>query len=514
MKKSLILVLALPLLLASCDFNLGGQTTDQKPEEQTSQTGDQSGQGTVGSNTDDENEGGTHHHGGGSHSGGDTTGGETTGGETTGGGTETGGQTTGGGTETGGGTTETSNESVLKEVTEFGLSNGNKPSNINFNEDITLSCGVGENDHKNAPAFYTSDSSLRFYYGNTLTVNNSKGVITRVVLYYNSTNDDNLFSANVGIMSDYQTWNGSASSVTFKVEGDSGSIKLFRLRVDYSTSGGGTTGGGTTTGGGNTTGGGTTEGGGSQQSGNGNTSSEWTTAWTGRQYDIAYSLFKGNLPCLKAFNGYAVGCVDGSMKMYFNPYIKGWSKESQTYYDGALRDMGYTKVDTDTDEDGVEWFYYEKGTYCVQTSHYRGDDGEYYFDVYAYNDYEAPFNLDYEPTVDLTTKVYPIKSGYKTFSKTIKDITFKCSNCTENNSLIQLAKDSTMEITCSTALSKMDILFNYNKSCCLVYAGSSSSNAKIVYNNGNHWDLPSGTKYIKIQTLLDDIVQIDCLSIK
>ncbi len=510
MKKSFLLVLSLPLLLSSCKLIADSPSNTQKPEDDTTQTdgktdtetGEKTDEGTEGSGTGSttEDESQTHggHSGGGHHTGGGTSEDDNTGGETT-----------------GGGTTETSNESVLKEVTEFGLTNGNKPSNINFNEDITLSCGVGENDYKNAPAFYSSDSSLRFYYGNTLTVSNSEGVITRVVLYYNSTNDDNLFSANVGIMSDYQTWNGSASSITFKVDGDSGSIKLFRLRVDYSTSGGGTTGGGTTTGGGgNTTGGGTTGGGGSEQSGNGNTSSEWTTAWTGRQYDIAYSLFKGNLPCLKAFNGYAVGCVDGSTKMYFNPYIKGWSKESQTYYDGALRDMGYTKVDTDTDEDGVEWFYYEKGTYCVQTSHYRGDDGEYYFDVYAYNDYEAPFNLDYDPTVDLTTKVYPIKSGYKTFSKTINGITFKCSNCTENNSLIQLAKDSTMEITCSTTLSKMDILFNYNKSCCLVYAGSSSSNAKIVYNNGNHWDLPSGTKYVKIQALLDDIVQIDCLSIK
>ena len=537
MKKSLLLVLALPLLLASCELYDGQITTSSNPGSQTtetggktdSETGGQTGQGTEGSGTGSSTEteshsGGSHsgegtHSGGGSGTEGSQTGGGTSegGGSGTGGGT-TGGGSTGGGTETGGGTSgggtsQTTTESVYKDTSSFGLDNSDKPSTIEFNEDITLTLNVGTNRNKNAPAYYASDSSLRFYFGNTLTVSNSKGVITRVVLGHKADKDDNKITSNVGTMSDYQTWTGSASSVTFTIGGSSGNIKLYNLRIDYTTSGGGSTGGGTT--GGGSTGGGTeTGGGGSEQSGNGNTSSEWTTAWTGREYDIAYSLFKGNLPCLKAFNGYKVGCVKGSTIMYFNPYIKGWSKESQTYYDNALRDMGYTKTDVETDEDGVEWFYYEKGTYYVQTSHYRGDDGEYYFDVYAYNDYQAPFNLDYEPTVDLTTKVYPIKSGYKAFSKTINGITFSCSNCTENNSMIQLDKNSTMEITSSTALSKMDILFNYDKACCLVYAGTSSSNAKVVYNNGTHFDFPSGTKYVKVQALLDDIVQIDCLSIK
>lgn len=507
MKKSLLLILSLPLLLTSCDLSTGSGSSKQTSEtttDTTSQTEEKTDTGTEGSGTE-------------------TTGGETTGGETTGGGTTEGGKTTGGGTTggeetTGGGTTggetQTKTLTVAKDTTELGLAGNSSPTTVNINSDVSLNFELGDNKYNNKPK-YIDGESIRLYGGNKLTIQNSKGVITKIEFSCKSDKKENVFSADVGNYSnDNQTWTGSNSKIVLSVGGTSGHIKLYSLEVTYTTTGGGSTGGEETTGGG-TTGGETTGGGDSGQSGNGNTSSEWTTKWTGIQYDIAYSLFKGNLPCLKAFNGYAVGCVGGSTKMYFNPYVKGWSKESQTYYDNALRDMGYAKIDEDTDENGVLWFYYEKGTYEVKTSHYRGDDGEYYFDVYAYNDYEAPFKLDYTPTVELTTDVYPIKSSYKQFSKTINGITFACSWCTENSGYIQLAKQSTMEITSSTTLSKLDIVFNYGKSCCLVYAGSSNSNAKIVYNNGNHWDLPSGTKYVRLLAVdPEEIVQIDCLSIK
>lgn len=405
-----------------------------------------------------------------------------------------------------------SNTSISKDVSEFNFSNTEKVTSFELNAQITATCGVGTNINKNAPTFYASDNSLRFYVGNTLTLVNSRGKITKVEFLYASDNSENIFDADEGKMSnDGKTWNGSESGIAFSTMGSKGKILLFSIKVSFTSSNAIGDSENNKNNEENENSGQNT--GVNDQPGNGNTSSNQTVAWTGIQYDIAYSLFKGNLPCLKNFNGYKVGNIGGSTKMYFNPYIKGYSKDSQNYYDNALKDMGYNRVDIATDEEGTEWYYYEKGLYNVQTAHYKGTDNEYYFDVYAYNDYEAPFKLNYEPTVKLTTEVYPIKSGYKQFTKTINGITFACSYCTENNSFIQLGKKSMMEITSSTALSKMDITFNLDKSCALVYAGTSSSNAKVIYNDGNHFELPSGTKYTKIQAL-DSIVQIDSITVK
>ena len=160
MKKSILLTLAIPMLLAGCNQTGGTIISSPKLDEETSQTG-----GKTETQTGGDSEQGTE-------------------GSTTGGGTETGGGT--------GGQEEITSLTISKDVNDFDLANGNKPSTLTVNEDITITCDVGANSNKNAPAYYESDFSLRFYPKNTLKFSSSLGPITRLVLSANG----NSFSAN------------------------------------------------------------------------------------------------------------------------------------------------------------------------------------------------------------------------------------------------------------------------------------------------------------------------------
>ena len=237
MKKSILLTLAIPMLLAGCNQTGGTIISSPKLDEETSQTGGDSEQGTGGSTTG----GGTHSEGGHHTGGGTETGGEST----TGGGTETGGGQTGGGTETGG-QTETKTTTVSKNVGDFNLANGDKPQTLNVNEDISLSLNKGSNT-SNPPAYYTSDDTLRFYPGNTLKVTSTKGSVTKIEFNYDGAG----FSCSSGSLSN-KVWTGSSSEITFTESGSKGNTKLYSIKITYGgTSGGG--GGGTETGGGTVT---------------------------------------------------------------------------------------------------------------------------------------------------------------------------------------------------------------------------------------------------------------------
>lgn len=497
MKKSILLVLTLPLILGSCSLFPKEENPSQKSTEETSQTegqsgtqtGGQSGQGTEGSGSSSTTGGGTQ------------TGGEQTGGGTTGGGSGTGGE------QTGGGTSETTNESVLKDVSEFNLNNGAKPSSVDFNEDITLTCDIGTNKN-NPPAYYTSDSSLRFYFGNKLTISNSKGVIKRIVFNYNSANDDNLFSANVGSMVDYQTWNGSNSSVTFKVEGDSGNIKLYRLRVEYTTSGGGTSGEGTSTGGGTggQTGGGTETGGGTTGGGGSVVGKDYTSTWPSQYQQYVVTYLNGMVPCFLdvnkkcLFNGYQTKTEETTGLPYFNPYIKNTSPGINYEYDygGILRDAGFKEQESVKDE-GVTWKVYTKGTIYVRFAKYKADDNIYYFDLYAFNDYFNTTTFDKAYTFQHDDKNLGLTSKYEQNNKTVTVNNWKITlNDIQKNSYYMQLKKDTGKIVIEGNVKGIYLEILRNSDAAFVKAGTSKSNAKYIFNNGYRFDFPDGTKYVEI----------------
>ena len=473
MKKSILLVLALPLLLASCDTNpatiLSSSTTEISETEtggnSGTQTHEQTGGGTEGSGT----------------------------GTTTGGGTETGGgQTTGGGTET-------TSTSVEKYMSELGLTNGNKPSSINVNNEITLLCDVGTNTNKNAPAYYESDSSLRFYPNNTLKFTNSKGVITKIELNYSG----NSFSAINGQINE-KTWTGSASEVTLKAEGSSGNAKLYSFKVTYGTSGGGTTtGGGTETGGGNTTGGGTETGGGG---GGTVTTTDYTSTWPSNYQQYVITYFNGAIPCFLntnkkcLFNQFETGTEESSGLPFFNPQIKNTSPSINYEYDYSviLRDAGFKNDGDDVDE-GVTWHNYSKGYYEVRFAKYKGTDNIYYFDCYMFYNYENTTTFTNTYTFQHDDKDLGLTNRYESNNKTItvKNWTITLTDIQKSSYYMQLKKD-TGKIVIKGNIKGVYLGILRNSDAAFVKAGTSSSNAKYVFNNGYRFDFPQGTTYVEI----------------
>lgn len=506
MKKSLLFVLALPLLLASCTatssssnpFSSTPQTSDADDGNQSQQGGTQTGgntdHGTEGSGTGTTTGGGTET-GGGTTAGGGT---ETGGGTTTGGGTETGsGQTTGGGTET-------TSTSVEKDMSQLGLTNGNKPSSINVNNEITLLCDVGTNTNKNAPAYYESDSSLRFYPNNTLKFTNSKGVITKIELNYTG----NSFSAINGQINE-KTWTGSASEVTLKAEGSSGNAKLFSFKVTYGTSGGGTTtGGGTETGSGTETGGGTTTGGGTETGGGGGTvtTGDYTSTWPSNYQQYVITYFNGAIPCFLntnkkcLFNQFETGTEESSGLPFFNPQIKNTSPSINYEYDYGviLRDAGFKNDGDDVDE-GVTWHNYSKGYYEVRFAKYRGTDNIYYFDCYMFYNYENTTTFTNTYTFQYDDKDLGLTNRYESNNKTItvKNWTITLTDIQKSSYYMQLKKD-TGNIVIKGNIKGVYLGILRNSDAAFVKAGTSSSNAKYVFNNGYRFDFPQGTTYVEI----------------
>lgn len=487
MKKSILLTLAIPMLLAGCNQTGGTIISSPKLDEETSQTGEDSEQGTVGSSTGS----GTHSEDGHHTGGGNETGGEST----TGGGTETGGQTTGGET---GGQTETKSTTVTQLIGDLGFLNQKDVTEFNLADDLKVICNKGGNNL--TPKYYSSDATIRLYGKNTISFSSSKD-ITKICFTYSTEDKGNkLIPSNGTITNDRKTWTGSTKSVTFTIDGSSGKACINSISVTYG--GSGTSGGGTT--GGETTGGGTS--GGDIQAGNGNTSHSFTSPWEGIQKDIVYQMFKGNLPHYNDFNKYEVKDMDGSTIPYFNPYEESnWSKDAQKDYDLALKEMGYKLVSTEpyVDEDGNEDSstpvnYYEKGSFKVQTSHYQVGK-LWYFDVYAYNDYEEA-DPCFSVKSELDRSKITLKSGYQSFNYSGGGYNYSSPAATRYSDYgIQIQANS--KITITGDLHDMNILFVKNACSCVVYAGASASSLSPVYNDACNYKFPAGTKVVEIKTL-------------
>lgn len=444
MKKSILLALALPLILGGC----GPTSTAQ----------DSDGNGTESSN-------------------------QTTG-ETTTGGTETGGQT------------ETKTTTVSKDVGDFNLTNGEKPQTLNVNEDISLSLSKGSNT-TNPPAYYTSDDTLRFYPGNTLKVTSTKGSVTKIEFNYDGAG----FSCSNGSLSD-KVWTGSASEILFTESGSKGNTKLYSIKITY----GGTSGGGGTTGGGGGTetgggGGGTTGGGGGTV-----TTTDYTSTWPSNYQQYVITYLNGAVPCFLnsnkncLFNTIDTGTEEGSGLPYFNPSIQKTSPGINYEYDYSviLHDAGFTD-DGDDKNEGVTWHNYVKGNYLVRFAKYLSDDNIYVFDAYMFYDYYNTTTFAKTYTFQHDDKNLALAGNYASNNKTVNVNGWKITltDIMKQSYWMQL-KSNSGKIVIEGSVKGVFLEILRNSDAAFVKAGTSSSTAKYIFNNGYRFDFPEGTKYVEI----------------
>lgn len=97
----------------------------------------------------------------------------------------------------------------------------------------TISFSKGTNS--TTPKYYTSGTAVRLYGGNTFTVSSTK-TITRIELTFGSGGDSNEITTDVDTYTDGSLngiWTGSASSVTFTVDGSTGNRRLSSISISY-----------------------------------------------------------------------------------------------------------------------------------------------------------------------------------------------------------------------------------------------------------------------------------------
>ena len=120
-------------------------------------------------------------------------------------------------------------------MSEQGYSNAEAVELITFynanTDSINATFDKGTNKY-NGPKYYTTGSSLRLYAGNTMTITSTKVNLTSIILTFGSGEDSNEITTNVGNYSD-GAWTGTASSVTFTIDGENGQRRISSITITY-----------------------------------------------------------------------------------------------------------------------------------------------------------------------------------------------------------------------------------------------------------------------------------------
>lgn len=123
-------------------------------------------------------------------------------------------------------------------ASEQGYANGVEvtTSNVKKAGETVAKITFDKAEGTNAPKYYTSGSAVRAYAKNTLKVAALNGSmnLTKIVLTFGTDDGTNAITANVGAYAD-GTWTGSASAVTFTVDGTSGNRRIAGVTVYYET---------------------------------------------------------------------------------------------------------------------------------------------------------------------------------------------------------------------------------------------------------------------------------------
>ena len=134
---------------------------------------------------------------------------------------------------------------VSKTYTESGSGGGGNTESVTFADqnyenaeevstytgsNFSVTFDKGTNSY--SPKYYTSGSAIRVYGGGYFTVTSSH-TITQIVLTFGSGDNSNTITTDVGSYSS-GTWTGSASSVTFTVDGTKDHRRIASISVTYS----------------------------------------------------------------------------------------------------------------------------------------------------------------------------------------------------------------------------------------------------------------------------------------
>ena len=116
------------------------------------------------------------------------------------------------------------------------------------NDDVSITFAVGTNSYGTGPLYNVSETAIRNYYGNTITVESEDSSIVKIELTYVKGNASNTLTANVGKYTQTSdetgstneplvgTWTGSAKTVVFSVgatSGQSGHYRFKSIKVTY-----------------------------------------------------------------------------------------------------------------------------------------------------------------------------------------------------------------------------------------------------------------------------------------
>ena len=110
------------------------------------------------------------------------------------------------------------NATAISEIEEGGLT-------------LTFSAG----DNSNGPKYYDTGTAIRLYGGNSVTI--TGGTITSVVFTFDSDEKNNAITPSAGTFDEASdTWTGSASPLTFTIDGTSGHRRIKKMVIVYTPS--------------------------------------------------------------------------------------------------------------------------------------------------------------------------------------------------------------------------------------------------------------------------------------
>ena len=117
---------------------------------------------------------------------------------------------------------------------EQGYSNAQIVESAVFDDNVSGVFFQGTNS--SAPKYYNTGAAIRCYAGNYFTIETTVGNLTEIVFTFASGEGTNAITTDVGTY-EAGTWTGSASSVTFTIDGTSGHRRIAVVDITYSEGG-------------------------------------------------------------------------------------------------------------------------------------------------------------------------------------------------------------------------------------------------------------------------------------
>ena len=118
------------------------------------------------------------------------------------------------------------------ETIDFSAQGYSNAQDINSFKGSVVTITFDKGSNRNNPKYYTTGTAVRVYGGNTFTVSATGKTIKSIAMTFSSGEGTNAISSDTGSYSD-GNWTGSASSVTFTVEGTSGHRRLKTIAVTF-----------------------------------------------------------------------------------------------------------------------------------------------------------------------------------------------------------------------------------------------------------------------------------------